>query len=146
MGTLNFEYPKHVCFTCNRCALCCGDTEEMTRQILLLKTEAELIAKETSKSIDKFAEETEGSEPFAYKMRKNGGKCVFLRDNLCSIYDRRPIICRFYPFKLENYGGNRYVFSYTEECLGIGKGTRLKRVFFEGLFREFLRSMSENQR
>jgi len=143
---LRFEYPKHVFFTCNRCALCCGDTEERTRQILLLKTEAHRISEGASKSINEFAEETEGLAPFIYKMRKNGGRCIFLRENLCSIYDMRPIICRFYPFKLENLGKNRYVFSYTEECPGIGKGAQLKRNFFEGLFREFLRSMSENQR
>ena len=94
---------------------------------------------------EEFAERTGGPEPFVYRMRKKGGRCIFLRDNLCSIYEIRPIICRFYPFKLENLGENRYRFSYTEECPGIGKGPQLKRGFFEELFKEFLKSMNENQ-
>jgi Fe-S-cluster containining protein len=146
MWILKFDYPKHVRFKCDRCALCCGDTEERIRQILLLKTEANLIAEGTSISIDEFAEEIEGSDPFVYRMRKNGRRCVFLRDSLCSIYDRRPIICRFYPFKLENLGRNHYVFSYTDECPSIGKGAPLRKSFFEELFKEFLKSMGANQR
>ena len=142
---MNFEYPKHVFFMCNRCALCCGDAGERTRQILLLKAEINRIAEKTSRSINAFAEEIEGSDPFFYRMRKNGGKCIFLRDNLCSIYDIRPIICRFYPFKLEDLGKNRYVFSYTDECPGIGKGPQLKREFFEELFTKLLKAMSENK-
>ena len=142
---VRFEYPRHVRFRCERCGLCCGDTETKIRQIFLLKTEAKRISEDSSIEIEEFAEKMEGSEPFVFKMKKKGGKCIFLRDNLCSIYEIRPIICRFYPFKLENLGKNRYRFSYTEECPGIGKGPQLKRDFFEELFREFQKSMSENQ-
>ena len=141
-GIVKFEYPKHVCFRCSRCALCCGDTEAKTRQILLLRAEAERIAEEISKGLNEFAEERNEADPFVYRMRKREGKCVFLRGNLCSIYDIRPIICRFYPFKLENLGRSRYAFSYTDECPGIGEGAHLKRSFFEGLFKEFLGSMN----
>lgn len=96
--------------------------------------------------VEELAERIEGSEPFLYMMKKEGGRCIFLRDDLCSIYDIRPIICRFYPFRLENLGKNRYGFFYTEECPEIGRGPELKRGFFEELFREFTKSMSENQR
>jgi Fe-S-cluster containining protein len=78
------------------------------------------------------------SGPFDYIMRKKEGKCIFLKDKLCSIYEVRPIICRFYPFKLENLGGNKYRFSYTDECPSIGKGPHLKRTFYEALFKKFL--------
>lgn len=141
---MRYEYPKGVRFECNRCALCCRDTAENIRQILLLETEAHRISEETSRSIKKFAEETGRSDLFAYRMKKTEGKCFFLRDNLCSIYNVRPIICRFYPFKLENLGKDRYAFSYTGECPGIGKGTCLKRSFFQDLFKLFLNSMSRH--
>lgn len=139
---MRFEYPRHLRFRCLRCALCCGDTEVRERRILLLEAEARRISEATSMEIGEFAERVEGSEPFLYRMRKREGRCLFLRGNLCSIYEIRPIICRFYPFQLENLGGDRYRFSYTEECPGIGEGPELGREFFEELFEEFLKVMA----
>lgn len=142
---MSFEYPKFVRFRCERCALCCGDTEDKIRSILLLKTEADRISKKTLTGLDKFAEKIEGFEPYIYQMRKTeDGKCVFLRDNSCSIYQIRPLICRFYPFQLKNLTDDRYAFTYTNECPGIGKGPQLKRDFFERLFGNSMELMREN--
>lgn len=142
---MSFEYPKHVCFRCAKCALCCGDTKDNIRSILLLKTEADRISKKTLIGLDKFAEKIEGFEPYIHQMRKTeDGKCVFLKDNSCSIYKIRPLICRFYPFQLKNLRNNRYVFTYTDECPGIGKGPQLKKDFFERLFGKFIELMKEN--
>jgi len=143
---LGFEYPKHVRFICDRCATCCGDTKERVRLILLLKIEAERIARKTLKGIGEFAEKIEGSEPYIYWMKKaDEGKCVFLKNNSCSIYQVRPLICRFYPFQLSSKN-NRPVFTYTNECQGIGKGPKLKRSFFEKLFKESMKAMTEDVR
>lgn len=142
---MSFEYPKHVRFECERCALCCGDSEDRSRWILLLKGEADRISEMSSLGVDEFAERIEGSEPYIYRMRKTTDrKCVFLKDNSCSIYWIRPLICRFYPFQLKNLGDDRYIFEYTDECPGIGKGPTLKKAFFRQLFREFVGSMSRN--
>jgi Fe-S-cluster containining protein len=144
---LGFQYPKHLRFICEKCTLCCGDTREKVRLILLLKTEAERISKRTLKSIDEFAEKIEGFEPYFFRMKKTiEGKCVFLRDTSCIIYETRPLICRFYPFQLKNLGNNRYVFSYTSECPSIGKGPWLRRSFFEKLFTESTILMVEDAR
>lgn len=142
---LSFEYPEHVRFKCVKCALCCGNTEDRTRSILLLKTEAYRISKLTLTVVDGFAEKISGFEPYVYRMRKTeNGKCVFLEDDLCSIYQVRPLICRFYPFQLHNLGNDRYAFAYTNECPGIGRGRQLKRDFFERLFSNFTELMREN--
>jgi Fe-S-cluster containining protein len=142
---LRFEYPRHVRFVCERCALCCGDSEERVRQILLLKVEAKRIAQKTKRKTEEFAEKIAGSEPYLFCMRKTmAGKCVFLSDNSCSIYDTRPLICRFYPFELKNTGNDTFSFTYTKECLGIGKGSQLKRSFFQKLFKESARMMTED--
>jgi len=144
---LSFEYPKHVRFRCMRCAICCGDTKDKIRSILLLEIEVDHISKSTSMDFDKFAEKIKGFEPYIYQMRKTeDGKCVFLKDNSCSIYQIRPLICRFYPFQLKNLGNNRYAFAYTDECQGIGKGPQLKRNFFERFFSKFIGLMRENVR
>lgn len=142
---MDFEYPKNVRFICEKCALCCGDTKEKVRYILLLNVEAERIAKKTSKNIWEFAEKVESAQPYVYLMRKNyEGKCVFLKDGLCSIYRIRPLICKFYPFQLENAKNGKFKFTYTSECPNIGKGPKLRRGFFERLFREFMKAMVEN--
>jgi Fe-S-cluster containining protein len=131
-----FKYPKDICFECSRCALCCGDTKNRKRSILLLDIESGRISQKTSKTPDEFAEEVEGFEPYVYRMKKTSdGRCVFLKNNLCSIYEIRPLICRFYPFQLRSIGANKYVFECTDECPGIGKGPKLKREFFEKLFK-----------
>jgi Fe-S-cluster containining protein len=92
-----------------------------------------------------FAKPVSGFEPYIYEMRKTGeGKCFFLKDNRCTIYKIRPLICRFYPFQLKNLGNNKYSFSYTNQCPGIGKGPKLKTVFFEKLFNKFTNTIKEN--
>jgi Fe-S-cluster containining protein len=69
-------------------------------------------------------------------------KCVFLKDKVCSIYQIRPMICRFYPFQL-NMRNNSYTFTYTNECKGIGKGLYIKKNYFERLFTIFSKIVRE---
>jgi Fe-S-cluster containining protein len=141
-----FKYPRNIRFECSRCALCCGDTKNRKRSILLLQIESGCISQKTSKTLDEFAEKVEGFEPYVYRMKKNSdGKCVFLKNNLCSIYGIRPLICRFYPFQLRSIGTNKFVFECTNECPGIGKGRKLKREFFEKLFKVLKASMSDSR-
>ena len=140
-----FTFPKDVRFECSRCALCCGDTETKRRMILLLKSEVERISQITSKKFSEFAYRKEGVKPYTYIMRKTSdGKCVFLKDNLCTIYGIRPLICRFYPFRLDFQENKKYVFDYTNECPGIGKGPQLEKRFFNKLCAEFMESMKQN--
>jgi len=142
---LEFHYPKNVCFKCMRCALCCGDTENRARSILLLRIEVNRIFHKTLVPIEDFTEKIEGFNPYVYRMKKTiDGKCVFLKDNQCTIYVIRPLICRFYPFQLKNIGINRYAFTYTDECPGIGKGSQLKKKFFERLFTKLIELMNKN--
>lgn len=142
---MNFEYPKNIRFKCDTCAACCGDTKARTRLILLLEAEVDRIAEKTLRNRGEFAERVVGSEPYAYLMKKTeNGKCIFLVDSLCSIYQIRPLICRFYPFELKNVNGGKYAFICTDECPNVGKGPRLGRTFFERLFKEFLESMKAN--
>jgi hypothetical protein len=145
-GKMEFNYPKNVRFKCERCALCCGDAKNRARSILLLRIEAERISQKTLKSVEDFAEKIEEFEPYAYRMKKKDGKCVFLRDNLCTIYQVRPLICTFYPFEFKEVGSKRYIFAYTDECPAIGKGPKLKRDYFEKLFKKIIITMEENKK
>ncbi len=131
-----FLYPMNIRFHCTRCTTCCGDTETKTRHIFTLKDEAKAISEVISKPIKSFADLRKGHEPYGYEMKKNeDGKCVFLEDDKCAIYNVRPLICRYYPFELKSQEDGQYAFHYTTECLGLGSGRILKESYFRVLFR-----------
>jgi Fe-S-cluster containining protein len=132
---VGFSYPLNVAFGCSLCALCCGDTKEKVRHIVLLESEVDSISAETSLPKQQFSEQTD-KPLYPYEMKKpHEGKCFFLKDNRCSIYCLRPLICRFYPFELTfSQDKGMYVFDFTVECPGINKGRAVTRKDFEELF------------
>lgn len=132
----SFGCPKDVRFQCTRCAICCGDTESRMRHVLLLRGDAEAISRSVLKPVEAFATEVKGHEPYVYEMRKTDeeGKCFFLEGRNCGVYELRPLVCRFYPFELVTLKDGKHKFLCTEECPGIGKGTKLTTAFFENLF------------
>jgi Fe-S-cluster containining protein len=100
-----------------------------------LESEAEAISAETCSPIEDFATETGGTAPYIYEMKKTEGKCFFLKNNQCTIYETRPLICRFFPFELKfDQDKKIHVFKYTLECPTINKGKTLTRKDFEELF------------
>ena len=124
-------------FECNRCAICCGDTKEKTRHILLLNSEVKEIAEKSLHSIADFCVEFKDKQPYAYEIRKNRErKCFFLKDNKCAIYVFRPLICRFYPFELKfAEDQNQHLFEFTLECPGINEGKVVGKSDFKKLFK-----------
>lgn len=134
---MDFTYPPNVRFECNRCGLCCGDIKQKKRRILLLESETEKIAHCVGRAIADFSAEINDSAPYGYEMKKSSeGKCVFLKDNQCSIYAVRPLICMFYPFELKfNQNKELYSFDFTLECPGTGQGKFMDETDFEKLFR-----------
>jgi Fe-S-cluster containining protein len=117
---VQLNYPENLCFNCSKCGLCCGDTPSKTRHVLLPWLDAKEIARFTDKPIGDFATPINGKRPYVFEMRKTpDGKCVFLKDNKCTIYEIRPLICMFYPFELKTCESGVYSFRFTEECPGI---------------------------
>ncbi len=133
---MDFTYPNNVLFECSKCGLCCGDTQQKTRHILVLETEANVIETETSMPSQVFTNQITDKNPYSYEMKKSGeGKCFFLKDDQCAIYKIRPLICRYYPFELKfDSDQNRHVFNFTVECPAIGKGRKVNRKDFKALF------------
>jgi Fe-S-cluster containining protein len=134
---MRFDYPMSLRFECLKCGICCGDTHEKTRHVLMLKTEAEQITVVTKLPISEFAVKVEGTKPYVYEMVKTAedGKCVFLKQNQCTIYRLRPLVCRFYPFELKSATTRKQTFTPTNECSGVGKGEVLSEEYFRSLFR-----------
>lgn len=133
---MDFTFPANLRFECNGCGLCCGDTDKKTRHILLLECEAEKIADHTRQPKHDFSVPIAGKAPYVHEMRKSGdGKCVFLKENRCSIYPLRPLICMFYPFELKPRENTElHNFDFTVECPTIGKGAVLTKRDFKKLF------------
>lgn len=135
---MSFDYPEKIRFKCLACGICCGDTKERTRHVLLLYEEAKSIAVSLNKTISDIASEVNGKRPYVYEMKKNesNGKCIFLKENRCTIYSKRPLICRFYPFGLEASQNEQKIFFFTTECPGIGKGMAIRKDYFRRLLGE----------
>jgi Fe-S-cluster containining protein len=136
---VGLTFPDGVCFECSKCGLCCGDTARKTRRILLLKSEAKRIKKATNEQIGAFAVENLSTHPYAFEMLKTReGKCVFLKNNECTIYGQRPLICRFYPFELTTKENGNRVFRFTDECPAVcfsKAGKSLERDYFQRLLK-----------
>ncbi len=134
---MDFEYPEGICFECNFCGLCCGDTDHKLRHILLLESEAEAVSAATGIPIEDFSVETKGKPPYLYEMKKKEGDCFFLKDNKCMIYAERPLICCFYPFELKfDEEKGVHVFRFTKECPTINmSGKLMPKQDFEALFK-----------
>jgi Fe-S-cluster containining protein len=133
---VDFSYPTNLRFSCNKCGICCGDTEQKTRHVLILEAEAKAIAAQTGQDISDFSFQISDKLPFRFEMKKTSeGKCVFLKENQCTIYEVRPLICRFYPFELKfDKDMQLHVFDFTLECPGIGQGKEFEIIEFEKLF------------
>ena len=134
---MDFIYPGNINFVCKKCGLCCGDTKQKARHILILETEAKKIASQTTFLLTDFSEQINGKLPYSYEMKKTQeGKCFFLRENQCTIYSLRPLICRFYPFELKfDKESNTHIFDFTIECPGINAGKKYNQKDFEKLFK-----------
>lgn len=137
MNHTDIKYPLNLRFACYRCGLCCGDTSNKMRHVLLTEQDAEHIANTTCQPINTFADPITDKEPYLYEMHKTDGKCTFLQNNQCTIYGDRPLICRFYPFELSTDADGIYVFRETAECPSIQAqdedAKRLGARFFRAL-------------
>ena len=103
----------------------------------MIEVEARRICEATLQLIVTFAHRIKGRTPYVYEMQKNQtGKCVFLNEDSCTVYALRPLVCRFYPFKLKPGKRGAHLFSFTNECSGMGKGKRVTLEEFRELLRE----------
>ncbi len=133
---VEFYYPSGVQWNCIQCGACCGDVDKRERMIRLLDKDLNRIEEVTDEEF--FEDWEEGS--FTGLMLKEEGKCVFLTDEGCRIYDHRALLCRMYPFWLERQG-KLFMFGVDEDCPGRGKGELLDEDFFRDLLQMALEAM-----
>ena len=73
-------------FPCSKCGLCCKKIGEVVTNLKTLNIEVD----------------------FPYSWNENG-ECKMLKDNLCTVYEQRPLICDVERFSKE-YGLNKKQF------------------------------------
>lgn len=123
---------------CRLCANCCKDSPTRIRRILFTEYDLKRIQRLELK-IDFYHISEHSIGPYFYEMVKKNGSCIFLTDNKCSIYNDRPLICRFYPFTLNK--NTDYVFQADYECEGIGFNKLIKERLFKELIEEAERTL-----
>ncbi len=132
---MTVEYPEKVRWQCVRCTMCCQDTSLRKRCIRILDEEVSRICVETGLNAEDFSIPLTHSPPYTREMRKLNGRCVFLKDGLCSIYGARPTTCVFYPFFLNRRERKLFRFEVTpEKCIGLGTGHEVSKKQFVRLF------------
>ena len=61
------------------------------------------------------------------KEKKNlNGKCIFLKNKRCTVYESRPSQCKTWPFWNENMHAKVWNEDIAVNCPGIGKGKKIK--------------------
>jgi Fe-S-cluster containining protein len=151
LGINNFPDPefidiiKELGFRCELCARCC--TKEFNDHVFLLDSDLDVIRKIDSDAIipapyPEFCDQKGRFYVSGYALKtKPDGSCIFLENKRCKIYDKRPSICRVYPYMLHREaddsgkvdwrqisGLNEHGSYYTEiedsECEAIARETR----------------------
>lgn len=133
---VEFYYPSNARWACTRCGACCGDVDKRERMIRLLYKDIKRIEEVTD---EEFYERWEDGS-FEALMLKNDGKCIFLSDEGCRIYENRALLCRMYPFWLEKQE-DVFVFGIDVDCPGQGKGPVLEEDIFQRLLQLALEAM-----
>ena len=88
-----------------------------------------------------FCQTTDG---FVHLTEKNSlnGKCIFLKNNRCSVYESRPSQCRTWPFWNENMNAKVWNENISINCPGIGKGKKVR----SDIIKKFLKEDYKNEK
>lgn len=97
---------------CKKCGKCCKSTDFEKRIVIIYPSDLLHISKKLNISKRKFIQEycikdsiqCDGYVINMYVLKSNENKCIFLTaDNLCKIFDDRPLQCREAPYNYFAY-------------------------------------------
>lgn len=143
LSKYQFIYPNDIIWKCQRCTSCCKDSINHIRHIKLLKLEGIKLSRKIKIPIENFTVPTL-DKIYPNEISKNDGKCIFLKDNFCKIYDIRPLVCQFYPFEMKSLKENIYQIIFSgKECREINEGDKLNEDFFRNLAINALKYFAE---
>ena len=138
-----FDYKKGIRFECQGSGNCCVSRDSYGF-VYLSPDDLKRFAKDFNISIKMFKEKyCQITDGFIHLIEKNNlnGKCIFLKNNKCSVYKSRPSQCRTWPFWNENMNPKVWNEDISINCPGIGKGNKIK----SDSIKKFLKEDSKNE-
>lgn len=110
---------REIGFSCQMCSeCCCGLDNSVTVfpfEIRRIMAHTGMLWEETVQPPAEGEWDSSGNlHTLEWRLRKDGISCRFLGDQGCRIYDSRPLLCKTYPFYLED--GDLH----WSECRGLG--------------------------
>lgn len=96
----NFAAEIQAQIDCTKCANCCRVTETG-----ITERDIEKLAKFLGMTVEEFFRDyTERASDNELILKRNDGACVFLKDNLCTVYEARPQNCVKFPHLVRGNG------------------------------------------
>ena len=126
MKKINFK--EGIKFECQSSGNCCVSRGSYGFVYLSLK-DIKRFSIFFNLSIDEFKSKyCQITDGFIHLLEKRSfnGKCIFLKNNKCSVYKSRPSQCRTWPFWNENMNAKTWDNDISINCPGIGKGRKIK--------------------
>jgi Fe-S-cluster containining protein len=111
-------YAGGLHFECTRCGRCCTGA---SGYVWVTDEDIEALAEYLSMTLAAFGRRHLRQVGLRYALleRAATGDCVFLRDGLCTVYDRRPSQCRRFPWWREALASEEAWKETARECEGI---------------------------
>jgi len=143
---------KQFRFKCKRCAaLCCklGGPELLEDDVK--RIEASGYSRKYFLVLEKMCRSGLTRAVGALKT-KDDGSCIFLTqnnqmENICSIYEFRPLLCRIYPFMIESIKPDTFVLKFIPCCKGLNnpEGKILTEKFLSIVSNELIKLADSNK-
>jgi Fe-S-cluster containining protein len=100
-------------FKCKRCGKCCSNAKNLA----LFEWEAERLRKHGAKIRAGHTIELNGSRIVLFwTLESNGKKCPFLTKRGCLVYNKRPLVCRSFPFMTSGITSKNLEKTLSKEC------------------------------
>ena len=137
------NYKNGIKFKCQNSGNCCISRGSYGF-VYLSKNDLNRFAKHFNLPIEhfkkKYCQTTDGYIHLAEKKSLNG-KCLFLKNYKCTVYESRPSQCRTWPFWNENMNAKTWNEDISVNCPGIGKGKKISSK----LIKKFLKEDYDNE-
>ena len=138
------NYKEGIKFECQSSGNCCVSRNSYG-YVYLSVNDLKRFSKYFNLSIEDFKfQYCQTTDGFIHLKEKNSlnGKCIFLKNNRCRVYESRPSQCRTWPFWNENMNAKIWNEEIFNNCPGIGKGKKVKA----DIIKKFLKEDYENEK